>query len=260
MKRLRRALLSLAISTSLTGLSIAFAAESAPVTALTGSNAYVRALTSTKTPSEDALIPNLHSLGVIDGRTNIYRCGSPTMSVAREMKSWPPSPEDQQAARERMQRLYDLGVRTVISFQHQVPPKTGDTNRECWAVALEKSAAEQVGLAYEAFPMSNKGAHSFEDMSDAEVQQLMATVSAAILKAARTGGVAFHCQAGKDRAGLVAGYLRIKYQGWPAEKAIAEMRRYGHVWYKFSKPGEQYSWHEEHLLAISKMPSVTPQP
>ena len=24
-------------------------------------------------------------------------------------------------------------------------------------------------------------------------------------------------------------YLRVKYQGWPVDKAIAEMRQYGHV-------------------------------
>ena len=169
------------------------------------------------------------------------------------MKSWPPNAEDLQAARGRIQRLYDLGVRTVVSFQHQSAPQDGDANREHWAVALEKDAAKEAGLAYLAFPMSNKGAQSFEDMSDAEVQQLMETVSAAILTASKTGGVVFHCKAGKDRAGLMAGYLRVKYQGWPADKAIAEMRQYGHVWKNFAAAGEQHSWHEKHLLAISKL-------
>lgn len=32
-------------------------------------------------------------------------------------------------------------------------------------------------------------------------------------------------------------YLRVKYQGWPVDKAIAEMRQYGHVWKNFAAAG-----------------------
>ena len=208
---------------------------------------------SSKTPSDDAVIKNLHSLGLINGQTNIFRCASPVMDVAERMKTVTPTDEDLKSARERMQRLRDLGVRTVISFQHQDPPKVNETNPERIAVALEQIAAKNVGLAYVAYPLSNKGKNSFEDMSDDAVIKLLDPISEDIFKFAKTGGVAFHCKSGKDRAGIMAGYLRLKYQHWTAEEAIAEMRRYGHVWNKFAKDGATNSWHENHLRAIAKI-------
>jgi protein-tyrosine phosphatase family protein len=65
--------------------------------------------------------------------------------------------------------------------------------------------------------------------------------------------VLFHCSAGHDRTGIVAAYMRLKYQHWPVDQAIDEMRRYGHNWPKFSHDGGTSSWHEEHLRAIDKL-------
>ena len=207
---------------------------------------------SSKTPSDDAVIKNLHWLGLINGQTNILRCACPVMDVAEQMKTAKPTEEDLKLARERMQHLRDLGIRTVISFQHQDPPTENETNVEHIAVALEKIAAKEVGLAYVAYPMSNKGENSFEDMSDDAVIKLLDPISEDIFKFAKTGGVAFHCKSGKDRTGIMAGYLRLKYQHWTADEAIAEMRRYGHAWTKFAKDGATNSWHENHLRAIAK--------
>ena len=198
--------------------------------------------------SEDALIKNLHWLGPINGQTNILRCASPTMGVAEQMKGMQTSEDDLKLARAQMQHLRDLGIRTVISFQHQEP----GTNVEHRAVALEQIAAKDVGLIYLAYPMSNKGTNSFEDMSDAAVIKLLDPISEQIMKLAATGGVAFHCKAGKDRTGIMAGYLRIKYEHWTADEAIAEMRRYGHAWKNFAKDGSSNSWHEAHLRAIAQ--------
>jgi protein-tyrosine phosphatase len=69
---------------------------------------------------------------------------------------------------------------------------------------------------------------------------------------AESGGVLFHYSAGHDRTGIVAAYIRMKYQHWPVDEAIAEMRRYGHNWPKYSSDGDQSSWHEAHLRAISE--------
>jgi protein-tyrosine phosphatase len=238
MKRRRRKFLLLCLVTLL-GLPIAFAVDSAQVT----TNAV-----SKKSSSDDAVIKNLHWLGPINGHTNILRCASPTMDVAGQMKTAQPSEEDLQLARARMQHLRDLGVRTVVSFQHQDP----GTNVESRAVALEKAAAKEVGLTYLAYPMSNKGINSFEDMSTEAVIKLLDPISEEIMKLAATGGVAFHCKSGKDRAGIMAGYLRLKYQHWTADEAIAEMRRNGHAWKNFAKDGATNSWHENHLRAIAK--------
>ena len=207
---------------------------------------------SSKIPSDDALIKNLHWMGLINGQTNILRCACPVMDVAEQMKTARPTAEYLKLARERMQRLRDLGIRTVISFQHQDPPKENETNTEHVAVALERIAAKEVGLVYIAYPMSNKGQNSFEDMSDDAVMKLLDPISEDIFRFAKTGGVAFHCKAGKDRTGIMAAYLRLKYQHWTADEAIAEMRRYGHVWSKFAEAGATNSWHENHLRVIAK--------
>jgi protein-tyrosine phosphatase len=168
------------------------------------------------------------------------------------MRSAKPTEENLKMARERMQHLRDLGIRTVISFQHQEAPTENETNVEVIAVALEQIAAKEVGLAYVAYPMSNKGKNSFEDMSDEAVMKLLDPISEDIFKFAKTGGVAFHCKGGRDRTGIMAGYLRLKYQHWTADKAIAEMRRYGHIWKNFATDGATNSWHENHLRAIAK--------
>jgi hypothetical protein len=70
---------------------------------------------------------------------------------------------------------------------------------------------------------------------------------------AKTGGVVFHCSAGHDRTGIVAAFIRIKYEHWPVDQAIDEMRRYGHNWLKFSNNGGTSSWHEDHLRAIATL-------
>ena len=60
----------------------------------------------------------------------------------------------------------------------------------------------------------------------------------------------FHGSAGHDHTGIV---MRLKYQHWPVEQTIDEMRRYGHNWPKFSTSDGLRSWHEEHLRGISKL-------
>jgi len=215
-------------------------------------NAALKNTSSSKNPSEDAVIKNLHWLGPINGQTNILRCASPTMDVAAQMKTSKPTEEDLKLARERMQHLRDLGIRTVISFQHQTPPTANETNVEHIAVALEQIAAKEVGLTYVAYPMSNKGRNSFEDMSDEAVIKLLDPIGKEIFKFSQTGGVAFHCKSGKDRTGIMAGYLRLKYQQCTVGEVIAEMRQYGHAWKNFAKDGATNSWHENHLRAIAK--------
>ncbi|HVM61289.1 MAG TPA: tyrosine-protein phosphatase [Verrucomicrobiae bacterium] len=212
---------------------------------------------SSKPSSEDPLIKNLHWMGLINGRTNILRCACPMMDIAEGMKSTEPTEEDLKLARDRMGHLRDLGIRTVVSFQHQDRDGEDDGNVEHRAVALERAAARDVGMTYVAFPMSNRGPHSFEDMSDDAVFKLLDPISDDIFKFAETGGVAFHCKSGKDRTGIMAAYLRLKYQHWTADEAIAEMRRYGHVWENFAINGATNSWHENHVRALAKMLSPT---
>jgi hypothetical protein len=207
---------------------------------------------STNASSEVGLIANFHSLGEIAHRKNIFRSANPVGIIAERMKSPAPSDADRYQAKEQMQHLYDRGVRTVVSLQRQDPPTKRRKNPEYSAVALEKAAAQEVGLIYLAYPMGNSGKNSLQDMSDDEVFKLLDAVGSDIVQRSETGGVVFHCRSGKDRTGLVAAYLRMKYQHWDLDRALAEMRNNGHVWRKFLRPGASYSWHEEHLRAIAE--------
>lgn len=201
-------------------------------------------------PSEDSVIKDLHSLGLIDGKVDIFRCASPVRDLH--------GPADIEEAKARMQRLYDLGIRTIVSLEDpdRVDPedaKSGKAQATKERVALEKQAAADVGLTFVSHPMTNSGPDSLEDMSDQAVLDLLDPIAKDILERAKTGGVAFHCSAGHDRTGLVCAYMRIAYQHWSVDQAIEEMRRYGHNWVKYSNNGGISSWHEEHLRAIAKL-------
>ena len=210
-----------------------------------------------RVPSEDPVLKDFHSLGLIDGHTNIFRCACPVRDLAKRMATTQPTDEQLAEAESRMRRLYDLGVRTVISFQDPAVAasdagegKVGDVAAAC---ALERAAAKKVGLIYVSRPMANSGPNSLETMSDRAVMNWADAVTAEIFKDADKGGVVFHCSAGHDRTGLVAAYIRLKYQHWPVDQAIDEMRRFGHNWPKYSNNGGVSSWHEEHLRAIANL-------
>jgi hypothetical protein len=209
-----------------------------------------------KVPSDDEVLKNFHSLGLIQKHTNIFRCASPVKDLVEDEANPTAKLEE---AKARLQRLRDLGVRTIISFENPSPSladaalnkEKGSRTRA--VMALEQAAAEAIGLKFVSRPVANAGKRSLEDMSDADVQKLLDSLSAEILKTADDGGVMFHCSAGHDRTGIVTAYMRMKYQHWPVDQAIDEMRRYGHNWPKFSANGGQSSWHEEHLRGIEKL-------
>jgi hypothetical protein len=208
--------------------------------------------TGEKVPSEDAIIKDLHSLGLIQGQTNIFRSACPVRDIAAAMAATQPSDADLAAARARMQHLYDLGIRTDISFQTVVPGSAASKmNAETRDIELERQAAGLVGITFINDPMGNAGPNSLQTMSDQEVQSWLEAESAKILDHAKTGGVLFHCAAGHDRTGIVAAYMRITYEHWPVDEAIEEMRRLGHNWIEFSANGGVSSWHEDHLRAIA---------
>ncbi|MGA3068099.1 MAG: tyrosine-protein phosphatase [Tepidisphaeraceae bacterium] len=204
-------------------------------------------------PSEDPVLKDFHSMGLLNGQLNIYRGACPVRDLGKKMATTHPSPQDLTAADARMQRLYDRGIRTVISFQNPSAPAGDDNKAKATkaTVALEQAAAKQVGLTYIPFPISNSGPNSLQTMSDQAVLTWLQSVDTEIFARAKTGGVFFHCTAGHDRTGLVAAYLRIKYDHWPPDQAIAEMRRLGHNWKKFPDATGLSSWHEDHLHAIA---------
>lgn len=235
------------LSGAMVFLPLLIAAEPQPTAKEASSNAVPEIALA-----ENRRVPNLHSLAVKGRHTNIFRCANPVGDIADQMKGLEPTDAERQKAKEQMQHLFDSGVRTVVSLQRQDPLVGTKKNPEYAAVALEKHAAQAVGLKYVACPMGNSGKNSLQDMSSDAVSNLIASIGDDIVDFSKTGGVVFHCKSGKDRTGLVAGYIRIKHQGWTVDQALVEMRQLGHVWKKFLKPGNSFSWHEEHLRAIGK--------
>ena len=51
----------------------------------------------------------------------------------------------------------------------------------------------------------------------------------------------------------------MKYQHWPVDQAIDEMRRLGHNWPKFSHNNGDSSWHEDHVRGIDKLLTTSSQ-
>jgi hypothetical protein len=232
-------------------------------------DAFVRGATTTaptattrqgqKIPSEDPVIKNLHSLGLIDGQTNIFRSACPVRDIAATMKTAQPTTAQLAAARANMQHLYDLGIRTVISFQTEVPASAGAKSAaETQDIDLERAAAQLVGITFINDQMGNAGPNSLQTMSDQEVSAWLDAETAKIFDHAKTGGVLFHCAAGQDRTGIVGAYIRIKFEHWPVDQAIDEMRRLGHAWITFSSNGGISSWHEDHLRAIAQTLNAQP--
>jgi hypothetical protein len=218
-----------------------------------------------RVPSEDTVVNDLHSLGLVEGRSNIFRSACPVRDLAEAPADKLSDTQKMSKAQERMRHLRELGVRTIVSFEDpgkgesQSSESQGGSDSLATAktikpsVSLERGATESENLRFISIPMNNSGAGSLQDMSDEAVLQMLEANSRAVLDAAKDGGVLFHCSAGHDRTGIISAYIRMKYQHWPVEEAIAEMRRYGHNWPKFSTDGGQSSWHEAHLREIDKM-------
>jgi hypothetical protein len=244
---------SMIASALVAGVSLAMGAATMPSGATVGE----------KAPSEDAVLRDFHSLGVVDGRSNIFRCASPLHDL--EILASTTRPDDLQFALARMQRIYGMGIRTIICLEDPDRPEGDDGQTDSTKaaalkrrVALERMAAAQADIRWVLIPMANRGRHSLQDMSDAQVYDWLTHVSDEVLTDARSGGVMFHCSGGHDRTGIVAAFIRIKYEGWSVDQAIDEMRRYGHNWPKFSSNGGVSSWHEDHLRAIAKMLTDAP--
>jgi hypothetical protein len=213
-----------------------------------------------KIPSEDPVLKDFHSLGLVDGHTNIFRAACPVRDIAKAMKTTQPSDAQLTDAEARMKRLYDLGIRTIVSFQDPATadPAEGKVSDVAAACALERAAAEKMGIAYVSRPIANSGPNSLETMSDQQVMALADSITDEIFKDAQTGGVLFHCSAGHDRSGTIAAYIRLKYQHWTINEAIDEMRRLGHNWPRYSHNGGVSSWDEDHLRAIALLLAQQP--
>jgi protein tyrosine phosphatase (PTP) superfamily phosphohydrolase (DUF442 family) len=212
-----------------------------------------------RVPSEDPILKDFHSLGMIDGRVDIFRCASPVRDLGTPTTSASEIAHQRDEAESRLRHLYALGIRTIICLEDPNSPDREEKNDAAKAlqlktrIGLEQAVAADTGINFVFHSMNNAGPNSLQTMSDAQVKAWLDDTAGDVLKYSRTGGVVFHCSAGHDRTGIVAAYIRIKYEHWSADEAIEEMRRYGHNWPKFSHNGGVSSWQEDHLRAIARM-------
>lgn len=100
-------------------------------------------------------------------------------------------------------RLAARGVTTVINFRPEAPQ--------------EAETVKALGLRYIYMPLPAVAAPT--------TAHALAFLQAVTDPA--NGKVYFHCYHGRDRTGAMAAAYRIAVEGWPAERAIAEMRAYG---------------------------------
>ena len=104
-----------------------------------------------------------------------------------------------------LETLRRLGVRTVINLR-----ETTDIWRD------EESKVRALGMDYVAVPM-----HGLSAPTNAQV--------ARVLDLIRTGPapVFVHCEHGADRTGTIVACYRMTFDGWSAERALAEAKTYG---------------------------------
>ena len=107
--------------------------------------------------------------------------------------------------RQDYERLASLGIRTVVDLKDE---------------GIEKEAAivQRLGMRFQSIPMSSTAAPS-EDV----VAQFLK-----IVNDPANQPVFVHCEAGHDRTGVLTAIYRMTHDGWTAERAFGEMKRFGY--------------------------------
>lgn len=113
-------------------------------------------------------------------------------------------------------KLGEIGVKTIINLRGE-----DEISRD------EQKEAETAGLRY--FNISMPGLSA---PSDEQVSRVMA-----IINLPENQPVFIHCKRGSDRTGTIAAVYRISHDGWNAERAITEAKRYGMSWAEFGMRG-----------------------
>lgn len=99
--------------------------------------------------------------------------------------------------------LAALGVKTVIDLQ-----KYGDPN--------EKVQVERAGMAFYRIPMT-----THEPPTSEQIDEFLRLVNDAASQP-----VYVHCAGGRHRTGVMSAVYRMEKDGWNANRAFAEMKRY----------------------------------
>jgi tyrosine-protein phosphatase SIW14 len=133
-------------------------------------------------------------------------------------------------------KLAELGIKTIVNLRG-----------EAELTLEEQNEAETAGLRYLSVPMPGLSAPT-----DYEVARVMA-----IIDNPENQPVFIHCKRGSDRTGTIAAVYRISHDGWNAERAIAEAKRYGMSWAEFGMKSYISNYYNKQLRARSQSAAAT---
>jgi protein tyrosine/serine phosphatase len=109
-----------------------------------------------------------------------------------------------------------FGVRTVV-----------DLRTERKRSRKEKAVVESLGMRYVNVPL-----RGFHKPNEVDIERLLDIVANPTHQP-----VLIHCRHGVDRTGIVVAAYRIRFDGWSAETAYREMRRFGFRWFLVGMKG-----------------------
>lgn len=121
-----------------------------------------------------------------------------------------------QPTEQGLKKLAEMGIRTIIDLRGP-----GQRARK------EQELVESLGMRYVNVPLSNIGRPT-----DAQIERIFEIIADPDARP-----VLVHCRRGEDRTGMVVALYRIFYEGWDAEHAYREMRRFGFKWYLWRMKG-----------------------
>jgi protein tyrosine/serine phosphatase len=101
--------------------------------------------------------------------------------------------------------LAALGIRTVVDLKHE-------------GIAAESANVQRFGMRFHSIPMSPGSAPSAEAVAK----------FLNIVTDPANEPVFVHCEGGHDRTGVLTAIYRMTHDGWTAERAFGEMKRYGY--------------------------------
>jgi protein tyrosine/serine phosphatase len=102
------------------------------------------------------------------------------------------------------------GLKTVVNLRGE---------RMCGSYYLETAACREAGLALVNYQMRSRAAPSRAELIGA--REVLNRIAYPAL---------IHCKSGADRAGLMSVLYRHVREGWPIEKAVAELSlKFGHI-------------------------------
>ncbi len=102
--------------------------------------------------------------------------------------------------------LKGLGIQVVVDFQ-EAPDE----------IAAEKQAVESLGMRFVSIPWK-----AFEGPDNRQVAEFLAVVRLNPDKKIHA-----HCQAGRDRTGVMVAAYRMAVQNWTPQQALEEMEAFG---------------------------------